>query len=132
VIGGYTLSEGNQKYFGSLLAGYQSPDGLTFAGRVGTGFSEKFLASIDAQLQKLRRATCRFVNRPEKTKGRWGLGITSAFMKRCHWVKLVLIGQRPTTCASPRSARFTVEESAVAASFVDLYRCLPENSSGHI
>jgi hypothetical protein len=50
VIGGYTLPEGGRKYFGSLLVGYNSPDGLVFAGRVGTGFSEKLLASIDAQL----------------------------------------------------------------------------------
>jgi len=41
VIGGYTLPEGSRKYFGSLLVGYQSPEGLVFAGRVGTGFSEK-------------------------------------------------------------------------------------------
>src|SRR5262249_7633702 len=68
VIGGYTLPEGNRKYFGSLLVGYQSPEGLVFAGRVGTGFSEKLLASIDAQLQKIRRATCPFINLPEKSK----------------------------------------------------------------
>ena len=78
VIGGYTLPEGARNYFGSLLVGYRSPDGLMFAGRVGTGFSEKLLASIDAQLQKIRRATCPFINLPEKSKGRWGLGITPA------------------------------------------------------
>jgi bifunctional non-homologous end joining protein LigD len=59
----------------------------------GTGFSEKLLASIDAQLLKIRRTTCPFVNLPEKTKGRWGLGITPAVMKRCHWVKPVLVAQ---------------------------------------
>jgi hypothetical protein len=32
-------------------------------------------------------------NLPEKSKGRWGLGITPAVMKRCHWVKLVLVAQ---------------------------------------
>src|SRR5262245_26603512 len=51
------------------------------------------LASIDAQLQKLRRTTCPFINLPEKSKGRWGPGITPAVMKRCHWVKPVLIAQ---------------------------------------
>jgi bifunctional non-homologous end joining protein LigD len=76
-----------------LLVGYQSPAGLLFAGRVGTGFSEKMLASVDAQLQKLRRATCPFINLPEKTRGRWGQGITPAVMKRCGWVKPVLVGQ---------------------------------------
>src|SRR6516165_8044409 len=79
VIGGYTL--------------HQSPEGLMFAGRVGTGFSEKLLASIDAQLKKIRRATCPFINLPEKSKGRWGLGITPAVMKRCEWVKAVLVAQ---------------------------------------
>jgi bifunctional non-homologous end joining protein LigD len=64
VIGGYTMPEGNRKYFGSLLVGYNSPEGLRFAGRVGTGFSEKLLASIDAQLQKLKRSTCPFINLP--------------------------------------------------------------------
>src|SRR5262249_9874975 len=38
VIGGYTLPEGGRKYFGSLLVGYHSPDGLMFAGRVGNWF----------------------------------------------------------------------------------------------
>jgi bifunctional non-homologous end joining protein LigD len=93
VIGGYTLPEGNRKYFGSLLVGYHGPNGLSFAGRVGSGFSEKLLASIDAQLQKLRRSTCPFINLPEKSRGRWGLGITPAVMKRCHWVKPVLVAQ---------------------------------------
>jgi bifunctional non-homologous end joining protein LigD len=93
VVGGYTLPEGNRKYFGSLLVGYQASEGLLFAGRVGSGFSEKLLASIDAQLQKVRRSTCPFINLPEKSKGRWGLGITPAVMKRCHWVKPVLIAQ---------------------------------------
>jgi bifunctional non-homologous end joining protein LigD len=41
VIGGYTPPEGGRKYFGALLVGYYGPAGLLFAGRVGTGFSEK-------------------------------------------------------------------------------------------
>ena len=93
VIGGYTLPEGSRKYFGSLLVGYNSLDGLRFAGRVGTGFSEKLLASLYNRFQKLRQPTCPFINLPEKTRGRWGLGITPAVMKRCHWVKPVLVAQ---------------------------------------
>jgi bifunctional non-homologous end joining protein LigD len=70
VIGGYTLPEGSRSYFGSLLVGYQSPDGLMFAGRVGTGFSEKLLANLYGKLQKLKQPDCPFVNLPEKSKGR--------------------------------------------------------------
>jgi bifunctional non-homologous end joining protein LigD len=82
VIGGYTPPEGSRKYFGSLIVGYQSPKGLLFAGRVGTGFSERVLADLYAGLQKLERATCPFVNLPEKKRGRWSQGITPAIMKR--------------------------------------------------
>ena len=93
VIGGYTLPEGSRSHFGSLLVGYQSPEGLMFAGRVGTGFSEKVLAALYDKLQKLKQASCPFINLPEKTKGRWGLGITAAMMQRWQWVKPVLIAQ---------------------------------------
>jgi bifunctional non-homologous end joining protein LigD len=70
-----------------------SPDGLIFAGRVGTGFSEKLLANLYGKLQKLKQPDCPFVNLPEKSKGRWGLGITPAMMQRCQWVKPVLVAQ---------------------------------------
>jgi bifunctional non-homologous end joining protein LigD len=93
VIGGYTLSEGARSHFGSLLVGYHGPDGLVFAGRVGTGFSDKVLANLYAKFQKLKVPSCPFVNLPEKSRGRWGLGITPAVMKRCHWLKPVLVAQ---------------------------------------
>ena len=93
VIGGYTLPEGARSNFGSLLVGYHSPDGLKFAGRVGTGFSEKTLANLYGKFQKFRQATCPFINLPEKSKGRWGLGITPAVMKHCQWVRPVLVAQ---------------------------------------
>jgi len=64
-----------------------------FAGRVGSGFSEKVLASLYGKFQKLKQPSCPFVNLPEKSCGRWGLGITRAVMQRCKWVKPVLIAQ---------------------------------------
>ena len=93
VIGGYTLPEGARSHFGSLLVGYHGPDGLRFAGRVGTGFSEKTLANLYAQFQKIRMQPCPFINLPEKSEGIWGLGITPAMMKRCHWLEPVLVAQ---------------------------------------
>ena len=93
MIGGYTMPEGSRKYFGALLVGYYGPGGPLFAGRVGTGFSERLLRDMYGDLQKIRRATCPFVNLPEKRRGRWGQGITPAVMKRCHWVEPVLVGQ---------------------------------------
>jgi bifunctional non-homologous end joining protein LigD len=46
VIGGYTFPEGVRSHFGSLPVGYHSPDGLRFAGRVGT--SHRILANCRA------------------------------------------------------------------------------------
>jgi bifunctional non-homologous end joining protein LigD len=93
VIGAYTPPEGSRMYFGSLLVGYYDSSGLLFAGRVGTGFSEKVLEVLYDGLQKIRRPTCPFVNLPERRSGRWGQGITPAVMKRCSWVEPVLVAQ---------------------------------------
>jgi bifunctional non-homologous end joining protein LigD len=94
VVGGYTLPDGGRKYFGALLVGYNGPAGrLLYAGRVGSGFSERALAELYGGLQTIRRATCPFVNLPEKRPGRWELGITSSVMKRCEWVEPVLVAQ---------------------------------------
>ena len=79
--------------FGSLLVGYYGSVGLLFAGRVGTGFSERALAALYDGMQKIRRATCPFENLPEKRRGRFGQGITPAMMKRCVWVEPVLVAQ---------------------------------------
>jgi bifunctional non-homologous end joining protein LigD len=56
VIGGYTPPEGSRMYFGSLLVGYYWPAGLLFAGRVGTGFSERALAALACKRSNERPA----------------------------------------------------------------------------
>jgi bifunctional non-homologous end joining protein LigD len=93
VIGGYTPPEAGRKYFGALLVGYYGTGGLLFAGRVGTGYSEKALGTLYEGLQKIRRPMCPFVNLPERKPARWGLGLTPAVMKRCHWVEPLLVAQ---------------------------------------
>jgi bifunctional non-homologous end joining protein LigD len=82
-----------RKYFGALIVGYYGPVGLLFAGRVGTGFSEKVLADLYGAQQKIKRANCPFVNLPEKKRGRWSQGITPAVMRRCEWVEPALVAQ---------------------------------------
>ena len=76
VIGGYTLPEGSRKYFGSLLVGYQSPDGFMFAGRVvwerdqpPMAFYEAFFSSKDNSRglvwgRGMAGTTQRFIERP--------------------------------------------------------------------
>ena len=46
VIGGYTEPEGSRKHFGALLVGFYEGKSFKFAGRVGTGFSEKLLSTL--------------------------------------------------------------------------------------
>jgi bifunctional non-homologous end joining protein LigD len=55
VIGGYTPPERSRTYFGALLMGYYGKEGFLFAGRVGTGFSEKALAARYEGMQRIRR-----------------------------------------------------------------------------
>ncbi len=93
VIGGYTEPEGARKHFGSLIVGYHKGKELFCAGKVGSGFNQKLLASLHTAFRKIERAKCPFVNLPNKERGRWGQGITPAEMKHCHWVKPEMVCQ---------------------------------------
>lgn len=93
VIGGYTDPEGSRPHFGSLLVGVYQRGKLQFAGKVGTGFNHKLLSSLHKAFKKIASDTCPFANLPEKRAGRWGQGVTPAEMKRCHWVKPVMVCQ---------------------------------------
>ena len=54
VIGGWRAGEGGRTSgIGSLLMGIPGADGLHFAGRVGTGFTERDLASLKKTLEPL-------------------------------------------------------------------------------
>src|ERR1700676_669162 len=66
---------------------------LKFAGRVGTGFSEKLLRSLFDDLQKIRVESCPFSNLPAPGRNRWDQGLTAAEMKRCRWVKPSMVCQ---------------------------------------
>jgi bifunctional non-homologous end joining protein LigD len=93
VIGGYTEPEGSRKHFGALLVGFYEGKNLKFAGRVGTGFSEKLLRSLFDDLQKIRVESCPFSNLPAPGRNRWDQGLTTAEMKRCRWVKPSMVCQ---------------------------------------
>jgi bifunctional non-homologous end joining protein LigD len=93
VIGGYTEPEGARKYFGALLVGFYESKRLKFAGRVGTGFSEKLLRSLYLELNKIRVEECPFFNLPAAGRSRWDQRLTAAEMKRCHWVKPAMVCQ---------------------------------------
>jgi bifunctional non-homologous end joining protein LigD len=61
VVGGWSPGEGNRaNLIGSLIVGVYGPDGLTYAGHVGTGFTSGTLAMLTARLAPLRRPASPF------------------------------------------------------------------------
>jgi bifunctional non-homologous end joining protein LigD len=93
VIGGYTPPGGSRSHFGALLVGVHEGDRLVFAGKVGAGFNTKVLGSLHQRFQKIASDKCPFPDLPEDRGGRYGQRITAAEMRRCHWVKPVLVAQ---------------------------------------
>jgi bifunctional non-homologous end joining protein LigD len=104
VIGGYTPPQGARKHFGALLVGYHEKQRLLFAGKVGTGFDEKLLASLHRKLAKEARENCPFADLPCKLApgrvgptgghgGQWMQGITPSLMTKMHWVNPVFVCQ---------------------------------------
>jgi len=93
VIGGFTPPQGARKYFGALLVGYYEKKRLLFAGKVGTGFTTKLLASLHKRFLSRKRADCPFADLPSKQNGQWVQGITPAMMRQCEWVDPVFVCQ---------------------------------------
>jgi bifunctional non-homologous end joining protein LigD len=93
VIGGYTPPGGARKHFGALLVGYYEKDRLLFAGKVGTGFNSKLLATLHKKFRAEEREDCPFADLPSKQGGQWVQGITPAMMRKCHWVNPVFVCQ---------------------------------------
>jgi bifunctional non-homologous end joining protein LigD len=84
VIGGFTKPSGGRQHFGALLLGYYDRSSkLVYAGRVGTGFSDRTLADLHAEFSKLTQKTSPFAD----LKGETGQarGVT--------WLKPALVAQ---------------------------------------
>jgi len=81
VIGGYTDPRGSRQGLGALLVGYYGADGrLTYAGKVGTGFTQATLRSLHESLSALERGTSPFANGKPPQAG-------------VHWVEPRLVAQ---------------------------------------
>ena len=93
VIGGFTPPQGARKYFGALLVGYYEKKRLLFAGKVGTGFDTKMLASLHKRFKAEKRDDCPFADLPSKQGGQWVQGITPAMMRQCEWINPVFVCQ---------------------------------------
>jgi bifunctional non-homologous end joining protein LigD len=75
VVGGWLPGAGARaSSFGALLVGYHTPEGLHYAGRVGTGFDATDLALLQAELGARSRGSSPFVGplpAPVARHGRW-------------------------------------------------------------
>ena len=90
VVVGWTDPEGSRPHLGALLLGYYSDDGrLIYAGRVGTGMSDKVLADLRWRLDPLARATSP-LGVPPPRNTRFGSPLV---LSRVHWVEPELVAE---------------------------------------
>ena len=71
VVGGYTPPSGSRPHFGALLMGAYRGGDLRYVGKVGTGYTQKLLASLYRLFQPLVRATPAFSNPPREKGAVW-------------------------------------------------------------
>jgi bifunctional non-homologous end joining protein LigD len=81
VIGGFTLPSNGTHGIGALLLGYYNNKKLIYAGRTGTGFTQKTHRLIRDQLDKIRQSTNPFEKPPAEAK------------RGAIWVKPQLVAQ---------------------------------------
>jgi bifunctional non-homologous end joining protein LigD len=88
VIVGFSEPEGSRSYLGALLLGYYGDDGrLLYAGRAGTGMSERELKRLYATLKPLEVPNMPLAAAPPK-ENRFGSPLN---LSRVHWVKPQLV-----------------------------------------
>jgi len=83
VVGGFTDPEGSRLGIGALLVGVRVADGtLAFAGKVGTGFTNRGAQELRRTLDGIEQAECPFTPTPPGSLGR-----------HAHWVKPTLVAE---------------------------------------
>jgi bifunctional non-homologous end joining protein LigD len=81
VVGGFTLPSKGGKGIGALLLGYHQDGKLIYAGRAGTGFTQKSQIQIRERLESIRSDTNPFVS------------VNTAERRGAHWVKPQLVAE---------------------------------------
>src|SRR5690606_18197969 len=80
VVLGHTDPAGSRAHSGALLVGVYDAERLVYCGRVGTGFTQKSLAALEAKLLPLQSEQLDLANPP---KGAAARGV--------HWVRPELV-----------------------------------------
>jgi bifunctional non-homologous end joining protein LigD len=102
VIGGYALSAKKTSGVSSILLGVYEGDELVYAGRAGTGFSERTMGELEERFKSIKRDTPPFKSVPAARKG-----------ERITWLEPVLV-------AEIKFAEWTDENQLRQASFKGL------------
>lgn len=71
VIGGFTEPQGERTGFGALLVGYHADGELRYAGKVGTGYDEAFLADFRSRLDRIAIDHPPFADPPSDRDATW-------------------------------------------------------------
>jgi bifunctional non-homologous end joining protein LigD len=100
-VGGYTLSSEGDDRIGSLLLGYYDAGKLVYAGRTGTGFTQKTKRSMLSDLSKLKAAKAPFAHVPPEAR------------RGAVWVK-------PKTVVQVRFATWTADNLLRQAAFLGI------------
>ena len=82
IVGGFTDPGGSRIGFGALLVGFRENGKLVYAGKVGTGYTERTLKDLLPHLEKLQQPESPFVNPPK-----------GSAVRKVHWVKPELVAQ---------------------------------------
>ena len=90
VIGGYIPGSHG---LDSIVVGYYRGTDLVYVARVRNGFVPASRRQLFAKLRPLEIPDCPFVNLPEKSRSRWGEGLTVEDMKKCVWLRPELVAQ---------------------------------------
>lgn len=101
VVGGYTLSSDGDDRIGSLLLGYYRDGKLVYAGRTGTGFTQKMRRALLSQMKPMQVAKAAYASVPAEAK------------RGAVWVK-------PELVAQVRFATWTAEDLVRQAAFLGL------------
>jgi bifunctional non-homologous end joining protein LigD len=81
VIGGWTLPSDGRNSIGALHVGFHENGQLVYAGKVGSGFSERLLTDLLGRLEARRRDTSPFASVPPEMQ------------RGAHWVEPDLVAQ---------------------------------------
>jgi bifunctional non-homologous end joining protein LigD len=101
VVGGYTLPSNGIRGVGALLLGYYKDGNLIYAGRTGTGFTQKTHRILRERLESLKQKTTSFARLPGDAK------------RGAIWVK-------PEMVVQVRFATWTADDLVRQAAFLGL------------